>query len=134
MREMDSFMVETELIKNDCEEFKKNESKLHLDLDSDKFFQIMKRDYGYEYNTISRFLEGGKYTPNEQQEFNIILRRMKRDHKIDIADSIMFLEDSILLSHILKFIDGETEWVLKEELMSRCNIGKSTNKLFEFLY
>ena len=134
MYEMDNFMIETELIKNDCKEFERNEDALHLELDSGRFYQILERDYGYDYKTISRYIEGGVYSVNEQHEFNIVLRRLKREHNIDITDSILFLEDTILMSHILKFIDDETEWALKDELANRYNISKKSNKLFELLY
>jgi len=134
MYEMDNFMIETELIKNDCKEFEKNENDLHLEIDSSRFYEILKDDYGYEYKTISRFIEGAVFSLNEQHEFNIVLRRMKIEHKIDITDSILFLEDSILLTNILKFIDDETEWVLKDELAKKYNIDKKNNNIFEFLY
>lgn len=134
MYEMDNFMIETELIKNDCKEFERNEDALHLELDSGRFYHILERDYGYDYKTISRYIEGGVYSVNEQHEFNIVLRRLKREHNIDITDSILFLEDTILMTHILKFIDDETEWTLKDELASRYKISKKSNKLFELLY
>jgi len=134
MDEMESFMIETELIKNDCSEFKRNEDALHLDLDSDRFFKLLEAKYGYDYKTISRYIEGGEYSPNEQHDFNIILRKLKRENGIDISDSILFLEDSILLSHVLKFIDDETEWALKEELARKYKINKKINDIFELLY
>ena len=134
MYEMNNFMIETEIIKNDCNEFKKNEDSLHLDLDSDRFYLILERDYGYNYKTISRYIEGGVYSLNEQHEFNIVLRKLKREHNIDIKDSILYLEDSILMGHILKFIDDETEWALKDELAKMYNIDKNKNNIFELLY
>ena len=134
MSEMDNFMIETELIKNDCKEFKKNEDNLHLEIDSASFYQILEDDYGYDYKTISRYIEGGVYSLNEQHEFNIVLRKLKRDHNIEITDSILFLEDSILMNNILKFIDDETEWTLKDELAKKYNINKKNNNIFELLY
>lgn len=134
MYEMDKNMVETELIKNEYNEFKRNEDTLHLELDSDRFFRILDEDYGYDYKTISRFIEGGVFSLNEQHEFNIVLRKLKRGRNIDITDSILFMEDSILLTHILKFIDDETEWMLRDELSKRYNIDKKINNIFELLY
>jgi len=134
MNEMENFMIETELIKHDCEEFKKNEDNLHLDIDNHNFYRILEEEYGYNYKTISRYIEGGVFSLNEQHEFNIVLRKLKREHNIDITDSILFLEDTILMNYILKFIDDETEWVLKDELAKKYNIDKKNNKIFEFLY
>ena len=134
MYEMDNNMIETELIKNDCNAFKRNEDTLHLELDSDMFFRILEEDYGYDYKTISRFIEGGVFSLNEQHEFNIVIRKLKRERNIDITDSILFLEDSILLNHILKFIDDETQWVLKDELAKKYNIDKKNNNIFNLLY
>lgn len=134
MKEMDNFMIETELIKNDCRAFERNEDFLHLDIDSSNFYHILEHEYGYDYKTISRYIEGGVYSLNEQHEFNIVLRKMGRKHNISITECILFLEDSILLSNILKFIDDETEWVLKDELAKKYNINKKNNKLFELLY
>lgn len=134
MEDMSDYMIETELIKNEYDEFKRNEDSLHRELDSDRFYAILESNYGYDYKTVSRLIEGGNYAINEQHEFNITLRRMKREHDIDISDSILFLEETILMNHILKFIDEETEWVLKDELSSKYNIDVSPNKLFEILY
>ena len=134
MYEMDNYMIENELIKHDCNEFKRNEDSLHLELDSNSFFKLLETEYGYDYKTISKFIEGGVYTINEQQEFNIILRKIKTDHNIDITESILFLEDTILMGPILKFIDDETEWLLKDELSKRYNIDKKNNSIFNILY
>lgn len=128
------YMIETELIKNDCDEFKRNEEALHQELDSARFFSIIKNHYGYEYDTISKYIQGGNYSFNEQHDFNITLRKMKREHDIDISDSIVFLEETINMNYILKFIDDETEWVLKNELSTKYNINMKPNKLFEILY
>ena len=103
------------------------------ELDSDRFFRLLKEEYGFDYKSISKFIEGGVYSFNEQHEFNIILRKMKRDKNISISESILFLEDGMLLNHILKFIDDETEWILKDELASRYGIEQN-NKLFDILY
>ena len=134
MEDTDNHMIETELIKTDCKEFMKNESMLHSEIDSCSFYHILYTEYGYDYTTISKYIEGGIFSINEQHEFNIVLRKLKRDHNIDIVDSILFLENSILLSHILKFIDDETEWLLKDELSTKYNISKKNNKIFKFLY
>ena len=127
MNDMSDYMIEAELIKNECDEFERNENKLHCELDSGRFFQLLETEYGYDYKTVSRFIQGGVYTFNEQHEFNIALRKLKRNHDIHISDSILFLEDTMILNHILKFIDEETEWILTDELTDKCNMDKIAN-------
>ena len=117
MSEMDNHMVETELIKNEYNEFKKNEDKLHLELDSDRFFHILEHDFEYDYQTISRYIEGGVFSFNEQHDFNIVLRKLKREYGVDIMDSILFLEESILLNHIVKY---SLKKYLKIEIYHHC--------------
>ena len=130
---IDANTVETELIKNEYNSFKKNEENIHNELDSDRFFDILKNQYGFEYKDISRFIEGGVYTYNEQHDFNIVLRKLKKNNGIKIYESILFLEDCMLLPHILKFIDDETEWLLKLELAKQFKI-ETKNKIFDILY
>jgi hypothetical protein len=129
----DTIMIETEIIKNECREFQRTEEDLHLELDSSRFFFILEKDFNYSYKTISRLIQGSCYTPNEQHEFNITLRRLKMLYNIDIMDSILYLEDTIMLSNILKFIDDETEWMLKEELSAKFCIDVDVKTIFDFM-
>jgi hypothetical protein len=48
-------------------------------------------------------------------------------------DSILYLEDTITLSNILKFIDDETEWMLKEELSAKYCIDVDVKTIFDFM-
>jgi hypothetical protein len=54
-------------------------------------------------------------------------------YNIDIMDSILYLEDTITLSNILKFIDDETEWMLKEELSAKYCIDVDVKTIFDFM-
>lgn len=121
-QDIEPIIIETELIKNEYEEFKRTEDTLHYELDSGRFFNIMENVFGFDYKTISRFIQGSTYTINEQHTFNIALRQLKRKYNIDISDSILYMEDTISLSSILKFIDDETEWILKDELSKKSHI------------
>lgn len=115
-------IIETELIKNEYEEFKRTEENLHKELDSARFFNIMETEFGIDYKSISRFIQGCSYTINDQHNFNIALRQLKKNYNIDISDSILYMEDTITLNSILKFIDDETEWILKDELSKKSHI------------
>ena len=130
-QDIEPIVIETELIKNEYEEFKRTEDTLHQELDSARFFDIMETDFGYDYKTISRFIQGCSYTINEQHNFNIALRQLKKNYNIDISDSILFMEDTISLSNILKFIDDETEWILKDEMAKKYQIVDDIHGLFE---
>jgi len=132
MENMSEHMIETELIKNEYDEFKRNEDNIHRELDGDRFYQILEDVYGYTYETISKYIEGGVYTFNEQHEFNIVLRKMKRQHNIGISDSILFMEDTISLNHIMKFIDDETERTLKCEMSDKYSIEEEISNLLKF--
>jgi len=133
MDETEVFMIETEIIKHDYDTFKKNEDLLYSELDSNRFFEILENVYGYDYKTISKFIDGCSYNFNERHEFNIALRSLRKTYNISMVEAILYLEDSITMSNILKFIDDETEWVLKDELSNKYGI-KENNKLFDILY
>jgi len=49
------------------------------------------------------------------------------------VESILFLEDTIMLGNILKFVDDETEWMLKEELSERYGIDANVKTIFEIM-
>ena len=114
----DIIHIETMVIKHDHELFKENENILSYDIDRRRFYNILDDVFGYTYQDISRMIDGGVYTPTERQQFNIAIRELKQYYNIDIKDTIIYIEDSIPMDHILKFIDDETEWSLKNELIS----------------
>lgn len=126
-------MVETELIKNDYTTFKKNEENLHLSIDSNRFFEILENEFDISYSIISRYIDGGVFNFNEQHKFNIVLRRLKYEYNITILDSILYLEDCMDLQYILKFIDDETEWILRDELGKKYKIKIKSN-IFDIFY
>lgn len=130
---MEDYMVENEIIKNECRAFEQIENDLHHELDSDRFFSILEKEYGYDFKTISRYIQGGVYSFNEQHEFNIVLRRMKREHGIKISESVLFLEETILMNQILRFIDDETEWILRDEMEENYNISKKKNNISKIM-
>lgn len=130
---MDDFMIENEIVKNECREFEKIEDNLHKELDSDRFFHLLEHEYGYDFKTISKYIEGGIYSFNEQHDFNIVLRKLKREHGISIAESIIFLEETIMMNQILRFIDDETEWILRDEMEENYSISKKKNNIFSIM-
>ena len=130
-QDIEPILIETELIKNEYAEFKRTEDNLHTELDSGRFFHIIEADFGFDYRTISRFIQGCSYTINERHNFNIALRQLKKNYNIDISDSILFMEETISLGNILKFIDDETDWILKDEMAKKHHIDDDIHNLFE---
>jgi len=131
---MDCNFIEFELNKKENEEFRKIEDNLHRELDSDKFFELMENKFGYDYKIITKYILGGSYTYNEQHEFNIALRKMKKLYNVDISDAILFLEETMALNSILRVIDGETEYLLKDEMSEKYYISSGTNNIFEIMF
>lgn len=111
------------LIKNDFNEFRKIEDELFKTIDSSNFYDTMRSEFGYSYEDISRYIHAGIFTQYEQQKFNIALRTLKKLYGIYISDAIIYMEETMNLSNILKFMDDETVWVLKSELSKKFNIN-----------
>jgi len=125
-------MIENEIRKNEIHNFEINENNLNNEIDSHKFFSILETQYGYSYTTISKYIDGCVYTFHEQQQFNITIRNMKDDYGVLISDTILFLEETMTLQAILKFIDDETKACLKNELSEKYFIKIEKNKLFDY--
>lgn len=126
--------IMVELEKNDIEKFRVNEELIHKQMDCSRFYELMDFQYGINFGTISRYIHGGQYSPLEQQNFNIALREMKYTFGFTVTDAILFLEERFPLNKIKKFIDSETEWVLKFELSEKYSIDMEDNNLFNFMY
>lgn len=120
------------LIKKEYENFKKTEEGWNREIDEHFFFDVLEKN-GYDYTRISRIIDGGVFTFAEQHEFNIILRHIKRHDGIKLMDSVLYLEDTITLPKILRFIDGETEWELKDELADKYGIDKDISNIYDIL-
>ena len=120
------------ILKREYNEFKKIEDDMATELDTNRFFQIIEENFGYSYERISKLIQGGSYNFHEQHELNIVIRKLKTEYGIDIEDTILFLEEeNITLSRIMKFIDDETEWELKEEMAHKYNINKKISNINE---
>jgi hypothetical protein len=131
---MEYNIIEIELNKKENEVFRKIEDDLHEEIDSAKFFYLMDEKFGYNYKLITKFILGGIYTYNEQHEFNIALRKMKKIYDVEIMDSVLYLEKTMAIKNILSVIDGETEYLLKEELSSKYFISSGSNNIFDIMF
>jgi hypothetical protein len=124
---MDEHNYDVSLRKNEDDAFQRNEKILQDNIDRERFYDIMEREYCFPFIDISKYIDGGVYADEDQHMFNIALRAIKHKYNIDIISMILFMEHDIQLPRILKFIDGETEWVLKVELSKRYNIPLTSN-------
>ncbi len=122
---MTDYMI-AELIKNEHDEFERNENNLHDDLDKNRFYDIILEQYGFSYETISRCIQGAKFEISEQQKFNIALRALKRTYGINVSDSVMYLDSDMDMALIMKFIDGETRAEMKREMGPKRNKKNKT--------
>ena len=120
--------VENQIRQNEYNLFKVNEQILHTGLDSKMFYDIMSDRYGYNYKTISRFIEGGVFTFHEQHNFNTALRTI-RECGISIHQCVLFLEESFDMQNIIKFIDEYTKEELKKELNMKYHLGIVYNSI-----
>jgi len=118
------------ILKREYDDFKKIENEMARELDTNTFFELLDDVFGYSYEDLSKYIQGGIYTFNEQQDVNIIFRMLKSDYNIPIYDAILFLEEeNIMMSRIIKFIDTETEAILQEELSKKYNISVTKSNI-----
>ena len=118
------------LLRREYDEYKKIENDMAKNIDNDRFFVILEKSFGYNYEYMSRIIQGGVYSFHEQHDLNIAIRKLKSDFGIPISDTILFLEEeNIMLTRIMKFIDDETEWELAEELATKYNINKKSSNI-----
>jgi len=112
---------------------KLNEHELINEILKNEFFNWMSSN-GYNFNEIKNILDGKKISANEQYKFNEILRKVKKEVKISLTESIIFLEESFVkFKKILAILDNETKYELKKELSSNYHIILKNSNLREIL-
>jgi len=52
---------------------------------------------------------------------------------MDLSDSVLFLEEFTRIKKILYFLDGESKWIIKNELSEKNNIELETNEVYKIL-
>lgn len=110
-----------------------NEQELINDISKNEFFKWM-NNCGYGFNEIKEILDGKKLSAGEQSRFNSILRKAKVEIKVNLTDSIVFLEESFTkFKKIIAILDGETRFELKKELSENFKIKIDENSLSQIL-
>lgn len=110
----------------------KSEDSIINKIQKDIFFNILKR-YEFTYEKLQLIFQSEIYTNEIQDNLNMILRKMKKKHKILISESVLFLEEFTKIKKILYFLDGESKWIIKNELSEKYNIELETNELYKLL-
>lgn len=110
-----------------------NEQELINDISKNEFFKWMST-CGYGFNEIKEILDGKKLSAGEQSRFNSILRKAKVEIKVNLTDSIVFLEESFTkFKKIIAILDGETRFELKKELSENFKIKIDETSLSQIL-
>lgn len=112
---------------------KLNEHELINEILKNEFFNWMSLN-GYNFNEIKNILDGKKISANEQYKFNEILRKAKKEVKISLTESIIFLEESFVkFKKILAILDNETKYELKKEFYENHRVKQDKSNLSQIL-
>jgi hypothetical protein len=108
---------------------KLNEQELINEISKNEFFDWMTLN-GYNFNKIKNVLDNKKISTTEQYKFNEILRKAKKEVKISLIESIVFLEESFIkFKKIIDVLDNETKFELKKELSEKYHIKMDKSNL-----
>lgn len=110
-----------------------NENEHINEILKNEFFNWMSVN-GYNFNQIKNILDGKKISAAEQSNFNKILIKAKKEVKISLTESIVFLEESFVkFKKIIAILDNETKFELKKELSSNYHIPLEFSNLGQIL-
>lgn len=121
-----------DMISKDALSIFKSEETIIDNIQRKKFFDVLK-ECGYTYERLKVIFESEMYTNETQNDLNITLRKIKKSHGLHLSDSVVFLEEFTRIKKILYFLDGESKWIIKNELSDKYNIEFETNELFKML-
>ena len=110
----------------------KSEEIIINDIQKGSFYDILEK-YGFTYAKLQVIFESEIYTNDTQNNLNVILRKIKKTHGINMSDSVVFLDEFTRIKKILYFLDGESKWIIKNELAEKYNIDFETNELLKML-
>jgi len=110
-----------------------NEQELIDEIQKSEFFNWMEKN-GYTFLYIKEILDSKKISAVEQSQFNLTLRKVKKEINISLTEAIVFLEESFAkFKKILLLLDGETKFELKKELSENFKIKLDKNNLSQIL-
>lgn len=111
---------------------KTNEQELIEEIQKKEFFCWMTKN-GYSFNEIQEIFEG-KISAEEQNRFNLTLKKAKVEMNISLIESIVFFEAAFgKFKKILAVLDSDTKYELKKEFAENYKIKLDKNNLIQIL-
>jgi hypothetical protein len=104
----------------------------YLDMiDRKKFYEILQEKYKYDYLT---FFNSKTVSSIEKENFNSLLKKLKKNHDINIVESLLYFEHDFLdMLTLISFLDDDTKYMVKDELSKNHHKKLLKTKLGKFL-
>jgi len=127
-------MSKNKIETNKEEMFDGNEENDIINHISKQNFFIWLDKNGFNAEQIKMFFVEKRISSIEQNRFNVILRKAKKETGISIIEMVLYFENNInKLKKILSVLDEETKHILKYELSSKFKIKIDKNMLYKIL-
>lgn len=121
-----------DLVSNESTELYKNENNIINDIQQHQICDLLEK-YKFTYDKIKSIFESEVYSTSLQNDLNIIFRKLKKHHNINLLDIVMYLEEFTKIKKVLYFFDADTKWLLKKELSKKYNIKIKGNDLYQIM-
>jgi hypothetical protein len=123
-------MIENEKIRLEYLINSSSENEYVFQIDRKSFYEDVRK---YDFDLI-KFFKLKVVTDSDRERFNILLRKLKENNRINIFESIIFIEQDFSdIKGLAELLDEEIKQVLKEELSKSYHIKLPKNKLLNFL-
>jgi hypothetical protein len=107
-----------------------SENEFVYQIDRKSFYENV-RKYAFDLN---KFFQQEIVSDLNKEKFNVLLRKLKENERINIFESLIFIEADYLDMRLLtNLLDEEVKQLLKEELSRNHHIPLQRNRLLEFL-
>jgi len=114
--------------------FAGNEENDIINIISKQKFFLWLDNNGFNEIEIKRFFKEKRISSTEQNRFNIILRKSKKETGVSIIEMVLYFENNInKLKKIISVLDEETKHILKHELANKFKIKIDKNMLYKIL-
>lgn len=101
-------------------------------INNDLILKILKLN-GISYENLITIFDGNVYTVSVQNKLNSILRNIKYEYNILLYEMILYFENFTDIRKILKFLDDENKWIIKNEMSKKYRIELETTILSDIL-
>ena len=114
--------------------FAGNEENDIINIISKQKFFLWLDNNGFNEIEIKLFFKEKRISSTEQNRFNIILRKSKKETGVSIIEMVLYFENNInKLKKIISVLDEETKHILKHELANKFKIKIDKNMLYKIL-